>query len=100
MKQQADKKRSDMVLKVDVGSSLNCNLIDKCPLNKEDGTSFLLRVLVPSKIPQLSQVTDLPSCNKGHLEVEPVAILDRKMVKKNGLVQLANGTAEDPAWEP
>ena len=40
------------------------------------------------------------------IEVQPIAILDRKMLKKNnvavvyGLVQWVNGTVEDATWEP
>ncbi|GKC46219.1 hypothetical protein Tco_1063941, partial [Tanacetum coccineum] len=52
--------------------------------------------------PPVSQVSSLPSCDKdGLLAVEPIAILDRKMVKKrnvvevHGLIQWANGTSED-----
>ncbi|GKF29936.1 retrotransposable element Tf2 [Tanacetum coccineum] len=57
--------------------------------------------------PPVSQVSSLPRCGKdGLLVVEPIAILDRKMVKKRnavevyGLVQWANGTSEDAIWEP
>ncbi|GJU51960.1 reverse transcriptase, partial [Tanacetum coccineum] len=57
--------------------------------------------------PPVSQVSSLPSCDKdGLLAVEPIAILDRKMVKKrnavevHGLIQWANGTSEDATWEP
>ncbi|GJT58809.1 hypothetical protein Tco_1002342 [Tanacetum coccineum] len=51
--------------------------------------------------PSVSQVSSLPSCDQnGLLAVEPIAILDRKMVKKRnvvqfGLIQWANGTIED-----
>ncbi|GKB49139.1 retrotransposon-related protein [Tanacetum coccineum] len=57
--------------------------------------------------PPVSQVSSLPSCDKdGLLAVEPIAILDRKMVKKRnavevyGLIQWANGTSKDATWEP
>ncbi|GJY83880.1 reverse transcriptase [Tanacetum coccineum] len=57
--------------------------------------------------PSVSQVSSLPSCDQnGLLAVEPIAILDRKMVKKRnvvqvfGLIQWANGTIEDATWEP
>nr|GFA07750.1 reverse transcriptase [Tanacetum cinerariifolium] len=48
----------------------------------------------------------LPSCNKeGLIEPEPIALLDRKMVKRNyaavvyGLIQWANGSKDDATWE-
>ena len=57
--------------------------------------------------PQSSQVAKLPSCdNDGVIEVQPLAILDTKMLKKKnvavvyGLVQWTNGTVEDATWEP
>nr|GEU89064.1 hypothetical protein [Tanacetum cinerariifolium] len=57
--------------------------------------------------PHLTQVLDLPSYNKeGILELEPIALLDKKMVKKKnvavvyGLVQWANETEEGATWEP
>ncbi|GJV35069.1 putative mitochondrial protein [Tanacetum coccineum] len=56
--------------------------------------------------PPLSQVMELPSCNKeGLMEPEPIALLDRKMVKRNnaavvyGLIQWANGSKDDATWE-
>nr|GEX65237.1 reverse transcriptase [Tanacetum cinerariifolium] len=78
MKLQADKRKSDRVLEL--------KLCKGSPL--------------------LSQILDLPSCNKeGLMEPELVALLDRKMVKRNnavvvyGLVQWANGSKEDATWE-
>nr|GEX94922.1 gypsy/Ty3 retroelement polyprotein [Tanacetum cinerariifolium] len=54
-----------------------------------------------------SQVSSFPSCNQdGLLAVEPIVILERKMVKKRnvvqvfGLIQWANETIEDATWEP
>nr|GEV61137.1 hypothetical protein [Tanacetum cinerariifolium] len=52
--------------------------------------------------PPLSQVMKLPSCNKeGLMKPEPIALLDRKMVKRNnaavvyGLIQWDNGSKDD-----
>ncbi|PWA75192.1 F-box domain, FBD domain, Leucine-rich repeat domain, L domain-like protein [Artemisia annua] len=56
--------------------------------------------------PQTSQVIDLPSCNQeGVIAVQPMAILDRKMVKKRnaavvyGMIQWTNGSQDDASWE-
>lgn len=55
---------------------------------------------------ELAVPTTLPHMDKkGLLDVEPVAILDRKIVKKKnvvaiyGLVQWANGEPQDATWE-
>nr|GFB80516.1 reverse transcriptase [Tanacetum cinerariifolium] len=54
-----------------------------------------------------SQIANLSRCDQdGLLEVEHVAILDRKMIKKRNdivvydQVQWANVTAKDATWEP
>lgn len=56
--------------------------------------------------PQPSQVINLPSCDQeGVVEVQPMAILERKMVMKRnvvvvyGLIQWTNGTQDDATWE-
>ena len=49
----------------------------------------------------------LPHCDEvGSLVIPPLAVLDRKIVKKNnaaavyGLIQWANGSEDDATWEP
>nr|GEV67106.1 reverse transcriptase [Tanacetum cinerariifolium] len=86
MKQQADKKRSDKVLHV--------------------GDWVFLKLQPHMKEVLHSQILDLPRCNKeGLMEPKPIALLDKKMLKKNnavvvyGLVQWANGSKEDATWE-
>ncbi|GKD17539.1 putative mitochondrial protein [Tanacetum coccineum] len=56
--------------------------------------------------PLNDDLISLPQCDtKGSLLVQPIKLLDRKMVKKHnkvvvyGLVQWANGTVEDASWE-
>ena len=58
------------------------------------------------EIPDAQQV-QIPICDQnGLLTAQPLALLDRKMVKKNnvvavyGLIQWTNGSAEDVTWEP
>nr|GEZ19538.1 reverse transcriptase [Tanacetum cinerariifolium] len=83
MMKQQDDKRSDRILQIRDG-------LKPCKGN-----------------PQWTQSDELSSCNQeGLLEPEPIALLDRKMVKKHnvvvvyGLVQWSGRTKEDSTWEP
>ncbi|GJS91626.1 hypothetical protein Tco_0774262, partial [Tanacetum coccineum] len=119
MKQQADKKRSDkgrqnnfspksfgpfkVVEKIRQGA-YKLELIAHAQIHN---LFYVSQLKLYKGTPHLTQVLDLPSCNKeGILEVEPIALLDRMTVKKKnvvvvyGLVQWANETEEGATWEP
>ncbi|GJS61023.1 retrotransposable element Tf2 [Tanacetum coccineum] len=141
MKQQADKKRSDRVLKVrdwvflklqphrqvSIRQGKQNKFSPKCfglfqTLERIGQVAYMLKLPNYSQIhnvfhvsqlkpckgnPQLAQVVELPSCNQeGLLEPEPIALWDRRVVKKNnvvvvyGLVQWSEGTKKDSTWEP
>ncbi|GJR47391.1 retrotransposon-related protein [Tanacetum coccineum] len=105
MKQQVDRKRTDNVLKV--GDWVLFKLLE-LPVHAQIHDVVHVSQLKPYKgIPPVTQVIDLPSCDQnGLLVVEPIALLDMKMVKKMnavvvyGLIQWANRTVEDATWEP
>ncbi|GJU65015.1 transposon ty3-G gag-pol polyprotein [Tanacetum coccineum] len=106
MKQQADKSRFEREYVVgDMVGQAAYKL--KLPIQAQIHNVFHVSQLKKYTRPPLNDdLIALPQCDtKGSLLVQPIKLLDRKMVKKHnkvvvyGLVQWANGTVEDASWE-
>nr|GEV10067.1 hypothetical protein [Tanacetum cinerariifolium] len=63
-----------------------------------------LKEVLRGEIPSGQHIEILVSDQNGRLAAQPLALLDRKMVKKRnavyGLVQWTNGSVDDATWEP
>ncbi|GJZ04252.1 putative mitochondrial protein [Tanacetum coccineum] len=108
MKQHADKGRSERILEVGDWVLLKLQPHRQVTLRRDKQHKFSAKYYGPYKlkkvkgaITNLIPVTPLPQCdNQGQIEVQPMTILDRKMVKhKNAavvyaLIQWTNGTIE------
>ncbi|GJS60183.1 putative mitochondrial protein [Tanacetum coccineum] len=99
MKQQADKRRSDKVFQVGNWVFLKLQPHRQVSIRQGKQNKFSPKCFGPFQV--LEKIGQ-----EGLMELEPVALLDRKMVKKNntvvvyGLVQWSGGTKEDSTWEP
>ncbi|GJT91021.1 hypothetical protein Tco_1079866 [Tanacetum coccineum] len=115
MKQQADKNKSERTFAVGDWVLLKLQPYKQVSIRKGKQNKFSPKYYGPfeviekkcrGEVPAQAQPVVLPHCDdEGLLIVPSLAVLDRKIIKRNnvvavyGLIQWSNGSLDDATWE-